>query len=63
MWLNYKDENGDCKINLCKVDFIRFKKDEIEFYTDLIEKTFATVKRKYNDNFDKIVEELINFGW
>lgn len=60
MWLNYKVGSYVYKVDLSKVQVMTFNKDEARLWLDYSSNTSVGILREYNENFDEIVEKLIN---
>lgn len=57
MWITYKNDTmKEIKLNTNQLSLIDIGPDEIFLYFP--NETFEVIERKYNDNFDEIVESL-----
>lgn len=60
MWLNYKVGAFTYKVDLSKVEVMSFNEKIIHLWLNYSTNTSVGILREYNDNFDEILEKLIN---
>lgn len=60
MWLNFKKNDLDLKVNLSKIEVMVFDENVIVLYTDYTNDSYVAIRREHNKNFDEILEKLIN---
>lgn len=59
MWITFKNEKFETvKLNLGQISLVRFTLHII--YITFLNNENTTIRRSFNDNFDEIVEKLIN---
>lgn len=60
MWLNYKVGVFTYKVDLSKVEVMSFNEKSIHLWLNYSTNTSVGILREYNENFDEILEKLIN---